>query len=191
VLSFQVGTWDAGTVDISVNISLPHSHYSQFTDGELLDDNCATCIKAPANTIGTTYAYIAGNPMLYAFLPIHHREFTGQACSSRVSTLGFELMDAVMWSVKQINTNSELLQSSTLGLAIFDTCELPNASMDLAKGVLFPSFLVHQGAQSPDDPVVLGFIGSSSDSTTIAINKGISEVHADVPMVCIMLYYCV
>lgn len=76
-------------------------------------------------------AFIPGNLTIGALIAVNLPGKDGQ-CSVVNSFLGMEVLEALLYSIDQINANQSLLPNITLGVKAYDTCASETAALDRA-----------------------------------------------------------
>ncbi|XP_069690823.1 metabotropic glutamate receptor 6-like isoform X3 [Periplaneta americana] len=140
-------------------------------------------ITAPT---GAAHKYLnyTGDIMLGALFPIHHRGSGGNDCGKVQLEDGIQPLEAMLYTLEQINNDPDLLPGIKLGMIAFDSCDSPayglEQSLDFVKGFIahFNEFHEHEfQCQDGSTPKfrgggfdrVVAVIGAQSSSVTIQV----------------------
>lgn len=145
------------------------------------------CFKPPNDILDMKYIYEYGDAMVYGFLEIHSKTPSG-GCSDSINEKGFQRMNSILWTIREINKADDLLPNTTLGVALFDTCGSSKRTEGLVRSVLLPSFILSRNNFIPREHIVLGVIGGDSDTTAINLEKGTRMMNRHIPLVSIITH---
>ncbi|XP_070193924.1 metabotropic glutamate receptor 3-like [Littorina saxatilis] len=117
-----------------------HSAFKPTASGGLTVDrtfkNGANSSKVPV-----LKAYIDGDIILGGLFPVHHT--TGESmklCSGLQSDRGIERLEAMLFTIDEINANKTLLPGIKLGANIFDTCGMSTYALEQSLEFIRGSF---------------------------------------------------
>lgn len=107
-----------------------------------------------------------GEILLGGLVPIHSKCSASSDCECGAlhSRLGVQRLEAVLFAVDQINSNSKILPNITLGIQVYDTCSSETEALDKAV-----NFISGRLSSSSKAPPVVGVIGASYSSVSIQI----------------------
>ncbi|XP_063223733.1 metabotropic glutamate receptor 3-like [Bacillus rossius redtenbacheri] len=90
-----------------------------------------------------TYLNYTGDIILGALFPVHGRGRGGVECGRIQKEVGMQPLEAMLYTLQQINNSSELLPGIKLGMLAFDTCD--SATYGLEQSLSFAkAFIAHQ-----------------------------------------------
>ncbi|XP_029690221.1 glutamate receptor, metabotropic 6a isoform X1 [Takifugu rubripes] len=121
---------------------------------------------------------IAGDITLGGLFPIHARGPHGLPCGELKKEKGIHRMEAMLYALDQINSDSELLPNITLGARILDTCSRDTYALE--QSLTFVQALIQKDTSdircsNGDPPIirkperVVGVIGASASSVSIMV----------------------
>ncbi|KAI8503844.1 Metabotropic glutamate receptor 3 [Branchiostoma belcheri] len=70
----------------------------------------------------STYAELKGDLTIGGLFPVHNKGQGGKPCGKLNSDRGIQRLEAMLYAIKEINSNTSLLPGITLGAHILDTC---------------------------------------------------------------------
>lgn len=121
---------------------------------------------------------IPGDITLGGLFPIHARGPHGLPCGELKKEKGIHRMEAMLYALDQINSDSELLPNITLGARILDTCSRDTYALE--QSLTFVQALIQKDTSdircsNGDPPIirkperVVGVIGASASSVSIMV----------------------
>lgn len=121
---------------------------------------------------------IEGDLTLGGLFPVHARGVSGEPCGDIKKENGIHRLEAMMYALDQINSDSELLPSITLGARVLDTCSRDTYALE--QSLTFVQALIQKDTSdvrctNGEPPVfvkpekVVGVIGSSASSVSIMV----------------------
>ena len=104
-----------------------------------------------------------GDVIFGGLFPVHKRStVTENKCGEIDPQPGFQYLAAMLFALRKINHDTELLQNITIGAKIFDTCRSQTIAADRAKDIIKYTLL--------DEPKPLvGVIGPFKSDVSIAV----------------------
>lgn len=104
-----------------------------------------------------------GDVLFGGLFPVHKRStVTENKCGEIDPQPGFQYLAAMLFALRKINHDTELLQNITIGAKIFDTCRSQTIAADRAKDIIKYTLL--------DEPTPLvGVIGPFKSDVSIAV----------------------
>ncbi|XP_043461432.1 metabotropic glutamate receptor 8-like isoform X2 [Leptopilina heterotoma] len=76
------------------------------------------------------YVNISGDIVLGALFPVHRKGFMGQNCGKIQSEDGLQPLEAMLYTIEQINQDPKILPGIRLGAIVFDSCDNSNYAME-------------------------------------------------------------
>ncbi|ESO85152.1 hypothetical protein LOTGIDRAFT_130830 [Lottia gigantea] len=67
-------------------------------------------------------AFIAGDIILGGLFPVHHKGVGEQPCGEINPDRGIERLEAMLFTIDEINNNNNILPGITIGASLYDTC---------------------------------------------------------------------
>lgn len=121
---------------------------------------------------------IPGDITLGGLFPIHARGPHGLPCGELKKEKGIHRMEAMLYALDQINSDSDLLPNITLGARILDTCSRDTYALE--QSLTFVQALIQKDTSdircsSGEPPIirkperVVGVIGASASSVSIMV----------------------
>uniref|UniRef100_H3DBX1 Receptor ligand binding region domain-containing protein n=1 Tax=Tetraodon nigroviridis TaxID=99883 RepID=H3DBX1_TETNG len=121
---------------------------------------------------------IPGDITLGGLFPIHARGPHGLPCGELKKEKGIHRMEAMLYALDQINSDSELLPNITLGARILDTCSRDTYALE--QSLTFVQALIQKDTSdirctNGEPPIirkperVVGVIGASASSVSIMV----------------------
>ncbi|XP_065348662.1 metabotropic glutamate receptor 3-like isoform X2 [Cloeon dipterum] len=86
-----------------------------------------------------------GDLVIGAFFPIHRKGPDGERCGALQIEDGLQPLEAMLYTVQQVNADQTLLPGVTLGVAAFDSCDNPAHAMEQALHFV-KGFIAHNNA---------------------------------------------
>ena len=114
--------------------------------------------------------------ILGGLFPVHVSQSMGGQCSDRFRSSGFQRLEAMLFAIDSINSNSSLLPGMSLGYDIRDTCVSENIALDESIDFVFESDQLEMESCSSmlvgnasERVKVSSVIGASSSSVSIPV----------------------
>ena len=114
--------------------------------------------------------------VLGGLFPVHVSQSMGGQCSDRFRSSGFQRMEAMLFAIDSINSNSSLLPGMSIGYDIRDTCVSENIALDESIDFVFESDQLEVescggmlNGNASDRVKVSSVIGASSSSVSIPV----------------------
>ncbi|XP_015175379.1 PREDICTED: metabotropic glutamate receptor-like [Polistes dominula] len=102
----------------------------------LLMVSCFTFVNA------RTYLNVSGDILLGALFPIHGKGISGENCGKIRLEDGIQPLEAMLYTLQQINQDPNILPGVRLGAVAFDSCDNPNYALEQALNFV-KGFIAH------------------------------------------------
>ncbi|XP_034939514.1 metabotropic glutamate receptor 3-like [Chelonus insularis] len=131
-------------------------------------------------TIAKLYVNITGDITLGALFPIHRKGMNGDYCGKIQLEDGIQPLEAMLYTVQQINQNPRLLPGIRLGVLAFDSCDNPTHALQQAlnfvKGFIAHINEYHEQEFQCSDGSVPRFEGEGFDKVVTVLAEQSSSV---------------
>ena len=124
------------------------------------------------------YLNYSGDIMLGGLFPIHKRGEGGAACGSIQDEDGIQPLEALLFTLDEINMNKSLLPGIKLGVIVKDTCDNPlhagEQAVDLFQGFMYRKVKnMHKEIVCTNDTVknIVGIIGAQTSEVTLEVAR--------------------
>ena len=123
------------------------------------------------SVVGSTSQYLTypGDIMLGGLVPIHKQGEGSQICGGIQDEDGIQPLEALIFTLDEINANPHLLPNIKLGVIVLDTCDNPlytaEQSLDLLLGFMYRKVKnIHKDVVCTNDSIknILGIIGAQT-----------------------------
>ncbi|KAG8185577.1 hypothetical protein JTE90_023279 [Oedothorax gibbosus] len=168
----------------------------RYIPSECPKEGCKDCITARQSRFEDPYVGMASSSeMVIAndsddisipiLLPIHKPGRNPLECSDEINPEAVQDLEAALWTVDQINRDTEFLPEIRLGVVVVDTCSTPvqitqklsNYLLDTKKKDLddFTSDLAFVAVGSPEEIAAANSVISSLNVTTISVTDSLRQ----------------
>lgn len=120
------------------------------------------------------YLTYKGDIMLGGLFPIHKKGENGSACGAIQDEDGIQPLEALLFTLDEINADEKILPGIKLGVIVLDTCDNPlytaEQSLDLLQGFMYRKVKnMHKEVVCNNDTVknILGIIGAQTSEVLI------------------------
>ncbi|XP_059490999.1 metabotropic glutamate receptor 2-like [Neocloeon triangulifer] len=110
-----------------------------------------TAAAAAASTTRDNFLNLEGELVIGAFFPIHRKGPDGERCGALQMEDGLQPLEAMLFTVQQVNDDPDLLPGVRLGVAAFDSCDNPAYAMEQALHFV-KGFIAHNNAHHSEEP---------------------------------------
>ncbi|CAG5104224.1 Similar to Grm4: Metabotropic glutamate receptor 4 (Mus musculus) [Cotesia congregata] len=139
-----------------------------------------TFITSNYLTAGKLYVNVSGDITLGALFPVHKKGSDGKSCGNIQLEDGIQPLEAMLFTVQQINQNPRILPGIKLGVLAFDSCDNPNHALQQAlnfvKGFIAHVNEYHDTEFQCSDGSVPRFLGGGFDKVVSVLAAQSSSV---------------
>lgn len=116
-------------------------------------------------------AVLKGDIILGGLFPVHKKSNNPNfPCGSIQNGRGIQRLEAMIFALKEINKNNDILPNITLGAKIVDTCSRDNYAMEQSYNFISFTYQNKQCSDSGKKPIV-AVIGGSYSTVSIQVRK--------------------
>ena len=129
------------------------------------------CVGVMVVGLGASSQYLTypGDIMLGGLVPIHKQGEHGLTCGGIQDEDGIQPLEALLFTLDEINADQKLLPNITLGVIVLDTCDSPlhtaEQVVDLLQGFMYRKVKnIHKDVVCTKDSIknILGIIGAQT-----------------------------
>ena len=124
------------------------------------------------------YLTYPGDVMLGGLVPIHKQGEAGQTCGGIQDEDGIQPLEALLFTLDEINADENLLPNIRLGVIVLDTCDNPLHSaeqvVDLLQGFMYRKVkTLHSDVVCSNNTIknILGLIGGQTSEVSLEIAR--------------------
>ncbi|XP_063988055.1 metabotropic glutamate receptor 6-like [Diachasmimorpha longicaudata] len=127
-----------------------------------------------------SYVNVTGDITLGGLFPVHRKGINGQSCGKIQWQDGIQPLEAMLYTVKQINNDPKLLPGIKLGVLAFDSCDNANYALEQAlnfvKGFIAHGNEFHEQEFQCSDGSIPRFLGGSFDKVVAVLAAQSSSI---------------
>ncbi|XP_023342942.1 metabotropic glutamate receptor 2 [Eurytemora carolleeae] len=124
------------------------------------------------------YLTYSGDIMLGALFPIHKQGEAGELCGQIQDEDGIQPLEALLFTLDEINRNESILPNIKLGAIVRDSCDTPRyaaeQSLDLLQGFMYRSVkTIHPDVFCSNETVknIVGIIGAQTSQVSLEVAR--------------------